>query len=360
MMTLDETIAKIRPVDRSQEGAIQSHLDNLTKPQGSLGQLETIAKRYVLASGQNWPSVGKKRVCVFAGDHGMVEAGFTFSEQVVTSQIVRNMLAGGAGINVFSRHVGVDVECVDVGIAGDMSDAEGLLDRKVAWGTKNIAKGPAMTEAECEAAVCVGIERAEVAAADGITMVATGEMGIGNTTPSSALLAALLPCSVPKATGPGAGFKNSDGLRAKIALIEQALDVNRAALNDPLSALTAVGGLEIAALTGLCLGAAAHQIPIVVDGIISSAAALVACRICPDVVDYMFLAHQSADPGHAYFVEGLGLQPILKLDMRLGEGTGSVLAMHIIDAAIKMYTEMATFTDAKVTNPEVNDRCYAD
>jgi nicotinate-nucleotide--dimethylbenzimidazole phosphoribosyltransferase len=357
-MTIDETIAKIRPVDRSQEAAIQSHLDNLTKPQGSLGQLETIAKRYVLASGQSWPSVGKKRVCVFAGDHGMVEAGFTFSEQVVTGQIVRNMLAGGAGINVFSRHVGVDVECIDVGIAGDMSDAEGLLDRKVAWGTKNIANGPAMTMAECEAAVRVGIERAEVAAADGITMVATGEMGIGNTTPSSALLAALLPCSVPEATGPGAGFKDGDGLRAKIALIEQALEVNKDALADPLTALASVGGLEIAALTGLCLGAAAYQIPIVVDGIISSAAALVACRMCPAVADYMFLAHQSADPGHAYFVKGLGLEPILKLDMRLGEGTGSVLAMHLIDAAIKMYTEMASFTAAKVTNPEVNARCY--
>ncbi|WPJ94611.1 nicotinate-nucleotide--dimethylbenzimidazole phosphoribosyltransferase [Coraliomargarita algicola] len=357
-MTLEETIARIRPVDRSQEASIQSHIDNLTKPQGSLGQLENIAKRYVLASGQGWPSVGKKRVCVFAGDHGMVEAGFTFSEQVVTGQIVRNMLAGGAGINVFSRHVGVEVECIDVGIAADMSDAEGLLDRKVAWGTQNIGKGPAMTMAECEAAVGVGIERAQVAAAEGVTMVATGEMGIGNTTPSSALLAALLPCSVPEATGPGAGFKNADGLRAKIALIEQALEVNRAALDHPLTALAAVGGLEIAALTGLCLGAAEHKMPIVVDGIISSAAALVACRLCPEVADYMFLAHQSADPGHAYFVKGLGLQPILQLDLRLGEGTGSVLAMHLIDAAIKMYTEMASFTAAKVTNPEVNARCY--
>ncbi len=357
-MTIDETIAKIRPVDRSKEAAIQLHLDNLTKPQGSLGQLETIAKRYILAAGSAWPRVGKKRVCVFAGDHGMVEAGFTFSEQVVTGQIVRNMLAGGAGINVFSRHVGVDVECIDVGIAADMSDAHGLLDRKVAWGTKNMAHGPAMTRAECEAAVQVGIERAEVAAADGICMVATGEMGIGNTTPSSALLAALLPCPVADATGPGAGFKNADGLRMKIALIEQALEVNQEALADPFETLAAVGGLEIAALTGLCLGAAAHQIPIVVDGIISSAAALVACRMCPAVADYLFLAHQSADPGHAFFVEGLGLHPILKLDLRLGEGTGAVLAMHIIDASIKMYTEMASFTAAKVTNPEVNARCY--
>jgi len=355
---IQETIQRIQPVDRSREQAIQAHLDDLTKPQGSLGMLEDIAKRYVLATGEDWPLVGKKRVCVFAGDHGVVEEGITFSGSEVTAQVVRSMLAGGAGINVFSRHVGVEVEIIDVGVDGDLSDAEGLIHRKVARGTRNLSRGPAMTLAECEAAVQVGIERAELAAKDGISMLATGEMGIGNTTPSSALLAALLPCPVADVTGPGAGFKSEDAFMAKIGLIEKALRVNRAALDDPLQALAAVGGLEIASMCGLCLGAAANKIPVVVDGFISSAAALVAYRLCPEAADYMFFSHRSAEPGHDIFVSKLGIQPILQLGLRLGEGTGAVLAMNLIDASLRMYTEMATFSSASITNPPGNQRCF--
>jgi len=355
---MEKTLDKIRFVDRTRVPEIKAHLDDLTKPQGSLGALEKMALRYVLASGELNPKVGAKRVCVFAGDHGLVEEGLTFSGQEVTAQVVRNMLSGGAGINVFSRHVGVDVEIVDVGVATDLSDADGLIDRKLQWGTQNIRKKPAMSRETCLQAIQVGIERAEKAASDGIRLLATGEMGIGNTTPSSALMAALLPCAVSEVTGPGAGFHEPGLLAEKVKLIEDALALHADQLSDSIAALAAVGGLEIAAMCGLCLGGAAHRVPVVVDGFIASAAALVACRIAPAVADYLFLSHESAEPGHAVFAREMGLDPILHLGLRLGEGTGAVLAMTLIDASIRMYSEMATFSSARIANPPLNQRCF--
>ena len=355
---LQHTIDRIQPIDQGRTASIQHHLDDLLKPQGSLGKLETIAMRYILARGEDAPKVGKKRICVFAGDHGVVQEGHTFSAMKITEQVLRGMLAGSAGINVFCRHVGAEHEFIDVGVRADMSDAEGLLHRKVALGTRNITQGPAMTREECIRALEVGIERARQAADDGVVLLAAGEMGIGNTTPSSALLAALLPCSVSDVTGPGAGLKSNEALKSKVEIIEEALRVNRDTLDDPLSALCAVGGLEIAAMCGLYLGGAAYRIPVVIDGFIASAAALVAFRMCPNVADYMFFSHRSAEPGHDVFIRELQVQPLLELDMRLGEGTGAALAMSIIDAAIKMYTEMATFSGVGINHSAGDQRCF--
>ncbi|CAA6691592.1 MULTISPECIES: nicotinate-nucleotide--dimethylbenzimidazole phosphoribosyltransferase [unclassified Lentimonas] len=355
---ITQTLEKIQSIDRSQIGAIQHHLDDLLKPQGSLGRLEDIAMRYVLASGRHSPKVGKKRVCVFAADHGVVEEGHTFSGKEVTAQVLQGMLRGGAGINVLSRHVDAESEFIDVGVWTDLSAEPDLLHRKIAQGTRNMTQGAAMSAAECEQALCVGIERANQAADDGVVLLAAGEMGIGNTTPSSALLAALLPCPVQDVTGPGAGLKSDAALKSKIDIIERSLAANQAALQDPFSALCAVGGLEIAAMCGLYLGAAARRVPVVVDGFIASAAALVAVRMCPAAADYMFFSHRSAEPGHDRFMQELNTTPLLDLQMRLGEGTGAVLAMTIIDAAIKLYGEMATFSALNINHSSEDNRCF--
>ncbi|MGE9291490.1 MAG: nicotinate-nucleotide--dimethylbenzimidazole phosphoribosyltransferase [Puniceicoccales bacterium] len=354
---IQETLSQIEPADASREGAIQDHLDDLAKPRGSLGMLERLAKRYVLATGIERPSAEKKRICVFAGDHGIVEEGLTFTGAEFTPMVVANMLLGKSGVSIFSRHVGAELEVIDVGINADVSHLEGLIHRKVAPGTRNLAREPAMTLEQCQKAIAVGIERANKAADDGVQLLGTGEMGIGNTTPSSALLAALLPCSVREVTGPGAGLKSEEALDHKIAIIEQALELHQEAIPDPLRTLATVGGFEIAALTGLCLGAAARKLPVVIDGFIASAAALVAFRLCKDVGDYLFYSHRSAEPGHDIFSREIGVEPILQLGMRLGEGTGAALAMNIIDASLKMYTEMSTFSSFHVENTN-HARCF--
>jgi len=257
-------------------------------------------------------------------------------------------LAGGAAVNVLARHAGVEVQVVDIGVETPLEDAEGLLKRKVRRGTANIVEGPAMTVEEVEQAIEVGIELALKAAAEGVTLIGTGDMGIGNTTPSSAIFAVLLPCDLKEITGRGSGI-DADTLAHKIAVIERAIVVNKVHLTDPVNALAAVGGLEIAGICGLVLGAASRRIPVVVDGFISSAGALVACRICPHVKDYLFFSHLSAEVGHAVFFKYFNARPILDLGMRLGEGTGAVLAIFVIEAAVKIYNEMATFDSAGVS-----------
>ncbi|MBC2602883.1 nicotinate-nucleotide--dimethylbenzimidazole phosphoribosyltransferase [Puniceicoccus vermicola] len=354
---IQETIAKIQPVDSTLAPAVQNHLDDLIKPRGSLGMLERLAKRFVLATGNPHPSAKKKRICVFAADHGVVDEGLTFTGSEFTPLIVGNMIEGKSGVSIFSQHVGSELEVVDVGINADVSGMKKLLQRKIALGTRNLAREPAMTSDECARAIAVGIERANAAADDGIQLLGTGEMGIGNTTPSSAILAALLPSSVREVTGPGAGLKNDEALEHKIEVIERALLLHQKALQDPFQTLAAVGGLEIAALTGLCLGAAARRLPVVIDGFIASAAALVAFRLSSSVADYLFYSHRSAEPGHDTFARELGVEPILQLGMRLGEGTGAALAMNIIEASLKMYTEMPTFSSFKVENTN-HARCF--
>ncbi|RLB37250.1 MAG: nicotinate-nucleotide--dimethylbenzimidazole phosphoribosyltransferase [Deltaproteobacteria bacterium] len=351
MSLLDKTIAEILPVDRGLEAESRAHLDNLTKPAGSLGYLEELAVRYCLATNTLKPRMGKKVIFTFAGDHGVAAEGVSAYPKEVTPQMVRNMLAEGAAVNVLARHAGAEVRVVDIGVDDPLKDAQGLLAKKIRPGTANIAEGPAMTLEEARNAVEVGIELSQEAAAEGAALIGTGEMGIANTTPSSAIFAALLPCEVRDVTGRGTGI-DDDTLTHKVAVIEQALAVNKDRLTDPLNTLAAVGGLEIAAICGLILGAASRRVPVAVDGFISSAGALVACRMCPLVQDYLFYSHLSAEAGHAKFFERLNVHPLLDFRMRLGEGTGAALAMLLIEAAVRIYNEMATFDSAGVSKKE--------
>lgn len=346
--TLDETLRSITPVDCGMEAAVRAHLDDLTKPPGSLGRLEQIALQYCLVQGTVKPTLGKKRICCFAGDHGVADEGVSAYPREVTPQMVRNMLAGGAAINVLSRHAGADLVVVDVGVADPLEGAPGLCRRKVRSGTDNIATGPAMSVDEASAALATGIELAAQAGREGVTLLGTGEMGIANTTPAAALLAAFLECPPDVIAGHGTGVDEVRFLH-KIAVIRRALDVNRARLGDPLGTLAALGGFEIAAICGLILGAAARRIPVVVDGFISSAGACAAVMLQPAVRDYLFFSHRSAERGHAEFFRRFGAEPILSLDLRLGEGTGAALAMPVIEGAVKVYNEMATFSAAGVS-----------
>jgi len=347
-MSFETTLASISKIDHGLEPAIRSRLDSLTKPPGSLGHLEDLAARYCLITGTPDPVPGRKRICTFAGDHGVVAEGISAFPGEVTRQMVRNMLSGGAAINVLSRYAGADLLVVDVGVNDPLEGAEGLISRKVRPGTDNIARGPAMSRDDAVQAMEAGIEMALQAHAEGVTLLGTGEMGIGNTTSSSALCAALLPYDAGALTGRGTGI-DDHALEHKERIIRQALEVNRDLCSDPLGALAALGGLEIAALCGLCLGGASCRIPVVVDGFISTAGALAACRLREEVKDYLYFSHCSGERGHRAVLQQLGVRPILDLDMRLGEGTGAALAMQIIEASIRLYLEMATFDRAQVS-----------
>lgn len=349
----EQTIRTIHPLDHTTEPKVQAHLDDLTKPQGSLGRLEELAMRYCLIQGTPQPKLGRKRICCFAGDHGVAAEGVSAYPKEVTPQMVANMLAGGAAINVLTRHVNAELVVVDMGVASPLENAPGLCRRKIRGGTDNIAVGPAMTRAEAEAAIAVGIELAEAAAGDGVTMLGTGDMGIANTTPATALLAAYLGCPVEDITGRGTGIDDQK-LAHKIEVIQRALAVNRARLSDPTETLAALGGFEIAGIAGLVLGAAANRLPVVVDGFISTSGAVAACALCPKARDYLIFSHLSLERGHRVIMQALGARPVLDLDMRLGEGTGAALAMSIIEAAVKIYNEMATFSGAGVSQKGQN------
>jgi nicotinate-nucleotide--dimethylbenzimidazole phosphoribosyltransferase len=339
---------EIPPVDASLAERVRAHLDDLTKPPGSLGRMEEVALSYCLARGTPRPSLERKRIVVFAADHGVVAEGVSAFPAEVTAQMVRNMLAGGAAINVLSRHVGAELRVVDVGVADPLEGARGLIRRKVRSGTRNFAREPAMLEDEVRGAVGAGLQEAHLAASDAVDLLAAGEMGIGNTTAAAALMAALLPCDPAGVVGRGTGVDDAT-LERKAAVVSGALRNHSKACATPLGALAAVGGLEIAAMCGLMLGAAQRRIPTVVDGFISSAAALVALRLHPEARDYLVFAHCSAEAGHRPFFGRLGVKPLLDLDMRLGEGTGAALAMSLVEAAVRLYNEMATFSGARVS-----------
>ena len=348
MNNLKKILEQITPIDTNLKSALRQHLDSLTKPPGSLGKLEDIAVRYCTITGTTEPKLGKKRIVVFACDHGVVSEGVSAYPQEVTPQMVMNILNGGAAVNVLARHVNAEVCVVDIGVIEPFERASGLIRKKIKKGTDNIASGPAMTVDEAVQAIEAGIEQAENAAQDGVNLIGTGEMGIGNTTPSSALFAALLPCPVEDVTGYGTGIDDAK-LAHKVDVIKRALDVNKEHITNTLDTLAALGGLEIAGICGLILGAAIHRIPIVVDGFISSAGALAACKMCETVRDYLFFSHCSAEAGHKTFFNYFGEEPIFDLGMRLGEGTGAALAFSVIEAAVKIYNEMATFSTAGVT-----------
>lgn len=345
-MRLEETIDNIKPSDKSIKQNIQAHLDDLTKPQGSLGRLEEIAMQYCLITQTAKPQPIKKKIFCFAGDHGVADEGVSAFPKEVTPQMVMNMLAGGAAINVLARHANADLAVIDMGVASSV-DIPGLIAHKIKNGTDNIAKGPAMSIEDATKAIEAGIALAETAADEGINLIGTGDMGIANTTPSTALYSAYLNIPVEDITGRGTGI-NDAALQHKIDIIKKALEVNKGLLTSPLNILAAVGGFEIAGICGLILGAASRNIPVVVDGFISTAAAVAAFQIKPEVRDYLFFSHMSQEKGHRVIMNNIGARPVLDLDLRLGEGTGAALAMTIIEASIKIYNEMATFSSAGV------------
>ncbi|PYI57508.1 nicotinate-nucleotide--dimethylbenzimidazole phosphoribosyltransferase [Paenibacillus flagellatus] len=344
---LEQTVGRIRALDEGAMRDAEHRLDRLTKPPGSLGRLEEIARQAAGVTGLLNPDLSRKAVVVMAGDHGVCAEGVSAFPAEVTPQMVLNFLNGGAAVNVLSRHVGADVVCVDIGVNADLSHPD-LVVRKVKYGTANMASGPAMTREEAVRAVEAGIEIVEGLAGDGYRMFATGEMGIGNTTPSAALVVALTGADVETAVGRGTGI-GDEALRRKRDVVRRALEANRPDAGDPIDALAKVGGLEIAGLVGVILGAAANRCPVVVDGFISSAAALVASRIAPLSKGYMVPSHLSHEQGHRLLLEHIGLKPILQMDMRLGEGTGAVMAFPIVEAAVKLMNEMATFESAGVS-----------
>ena len=351
MTLLEATLARIAPLDTDLLYQTQTRLDNKTKPPGSLGRLEEFARKVVAISGKPAPDLAKKVIFTFAGDHGVVEEGVSAFPKEVTPQMVLNILRGGAGVNVLARHASAEVQVVDVGVDFDFEGCPGLLHKKVARGTRNLAKGPAMTRDEALAALAVGIELADQCKRDGVGLVGTGEMGIGNTTPSSAIIAAIGGFSPEQVTHRGTGI-NDQALQVKIAAIQKGLEVNQPDPTDPLDLLTKVGGLEIAAIAGLILGCAANRIPVVVDGFISTAGALIASELHPQVREYLFAAHESVEVGHRFMLDRIGCRPILDLDLRLGEGTGGALAMQLIEAGVKILLEMATFEQAGVAGKQ--------
>jgi nicotinate-nucleotide--dimethylbenzimidazole phosphoribosyltransferase len=330
-------------------GKACARLDSLTKPQGSLGRLEEFAQKLVLQTGHEIPhQLAKKAIFTFAGDHGVVDEGVSLFPKEVTIQMVYNFLKGGAAINVLARHAGADEVVVDIGVDYDFEGEKDLLSRKVVNGTKNMRKGPAMTGEEAQKCIDTGIEIALEYAEKGYSMFGTGEMGIGNTTPSSAIAAVLTGTTVREVTGKGTGITD-ETLAHKIKVIEESIALNKPDPKDPIDVLAKIGGAEIGGIAGLILGAASKRIPVVIDGFISTAGALIAYSIEPAVKDYMFAAHNSVEKGHTIILEKMGLKPILNLGLRLGEGTGAAIGMFIIEAGLKIYREMATFDEAGVS-----------
>ncbi|HLA12874.1 MAG TPA: nicotinate-nucleotide--dimethylbenzimidazole phosphoribosyltransferase [Pyrinomonadaceae bacterium] len=340
---------RIAPVDQSWLKAARERQLTLTKPPGSLGRLEEIANRLAAIQRTVTPRITGKRIYVVAGDHGVTTEGVSAYPREVTAQMVDNFLRGGAAINVLGRADGIEVNVVDASVDADLTDREGLIHAKVARGTRNFAVGPAMTRSEAEACVVAGIELARAAAGDGIELLGIGEMGIGNTTAASAITAVLLHCDPATVTGRGTGIDDK-GLAHKIAVIRRALEINKPDGSDATDILAKVGGAEIGVMAGIVLGAAVNRLPIVADGFISTTAAALALTLQPQARDYLFNGHRSSERGHAALIDFIGESPLLDLSMRLGEGTGAALAMHVIEAAAKLLSEMATFADARVSN----------
>ena len=350
-LTLLETVCKgIAPVSPVHLVTARQRLDSLTKPLESLGKLENVAEKFAGIQEGRFPLRPEPAVMfTVAGDHGVVEEGIAAVPQTITAQMTHNFLAGGAGINALCRHGGIDLVVVDAGVKADLPESPMLVSRKIAYGTANFTKGPAMTEAQCLRALGLGIALARSAAVQGYNALGLGEMGIGNTTSSTALLCALLGFSPEVITGSGAGIPKR-GLAHKQEVIAEALAANRTAIQRGrvLPTLAALGGLEIATLAGLILGGAEQRLAVMVDGFISTAAFVAARAFCPIVGEYCFFSHESAESGHVRVLAALGQEPLLNLGMRLGEGTGAALGLSLLGASAAIYNDMATFVEARV------------
>ncbi len=368
--SFDDAMARVAPLDQKAAADAAVHHDRLTKPRGSLGRLESLAVQLAGISGTCPPGVPEPAaVAVFAGDHGVLAEGVSPWPQEVTAQMVANFCSGGAAINVLARHLGAEVVVVDVGVAAEVPGpaspaaavadpgastpaGTGLISAKVRRGTRNLMVEPAMTRDEAVQALDVGASVAGDLVAKGVRALVTGDMGIGNTTPSAALIAAFCGRSAGEVAGRGTGIGDAE-LQRKIAVIDAALTRARNdPASDPLSTLASLGGLEIAALAGFIVGGAAARVPVLIDGVIAAAAAVVAGSLAPGCVDYCVAGHRSTEPGSSIALEHLGLEPLLDLELRLGEGTGACLALGVLQAAAKVSAEMATFDSAGVTEKD--------
>jgi nicotinate-nucleotide--dimethylbenzimidazole phosphoribosyltransferase len=350
-MPLKNLISNIQPLDIEAMEVARARQNDLTKPRGSLGRLEEISIQLAGITAEPVPEIEHKVVIVMAGDHGVVADGVSAYPSEVTPQMVLNFLMGGAAINVLSRHTGARVVIVDMGVAVEMESHPDLIVKKVALGTENISQGPAMTHEQAMQAVESGADVVKDEINKGLDILAIGDMGIGNTTPSAAIAASLLGSSIEEIVGRGTGVDDA-GLQRKINAVKRALETNQPDAKDGLDVLAKVGGFEIAGLVGAILTAASHRKPVVIDGFISTAAAMIAVNLAPQARDYLFSAHRSQELGHQLMLEWLGFEPLLDLQMRLGEGTGAVLAISIIEAASKILSEMATFSEAGVSDKE--------
>ncbi len=345
---LSDTIQMIKPLDAKAMAAAQARQDTLTKPQGSLGRLEALSVQLAGIQGKPIPQIRHKAIITMAGDHGVVAEGVSAYPQQVTPQMVYNFLGGGAGINVVARQIGARIIVVDMGVAAELKAHPQLLSRKVASGTRNMTLGAAMTEEEAIKAIETGIEIVSAEVAKGLDIVGTGDMGIGNTTASSAICAVMTGRSVAEVTGRGTGV-NDKQLRHKIAVINRALAVNQPDPRQPLTVLAKVGGFEIGGLVGVMLAAAAQRLPVVIEGFVAGGGALLAIALAPRLKDFVIPAHVSAEAGHRWLLQHLGLEPLLDLGMRLGEGTGAALGIFLSETAARVLAEMSTFTEAGVS-----------
>ena len=358
MTSLAALASRIDPLDERAMAEASARLDRLTKPPGSLGRLEELARQLAGITGRPSPQMGHPAAVVFAADHGVARHAVSAYPSDVTAQMVANIVAGGAAINAISRLVGARVVVVDVGVAGPIPpspiDASRpgaeLIDARIARGTRDMTIGPAMTQREALAAVEVGLATTARLIEDGVDLIAVGEMGIGNTTAASAVTALLTHRPPADVTGPGTGLDEA-AVRNKVGVIEAALARNNPDPTDPIAVLKAVGGLEIAALVGAMLAAAGARVPVILDGFITGSAALVATQIAPRLTPRLIASHRSMEPGHRVILDHLGLDPLFELQMRLGEGTGAALAVPILRAATAILAEMATFEGAGVSGP---------
>jgi nicotinate-nucleotide--dimethylbenzimidazole phosphoribosyltransferase len=352
-MLFENTLAKISSEDKDIVKAVQARLDSLTKPLGSLGRLEDIVKQVAAITGKIRPRVDKKAIIIMCADNGVVEEGVSSCPKHVTASVTENFTRGITGVCVLSAHAGAEIVVVDIGVDAKLN-AKGIVDKKIRRGTDNIAKGPAMSRAEAIKAIETGIEIVFELSDKGYNMFGTGEMGIGNTTTSSAMACVLTNKPLKEVVGRGSGLSN-EAYANKINIIAKAIEINKADPNDPLDVLSKLGGFDIAGLVGCYIGAAARRVPILIDGFIAAVAALVAVRLRPKIKEYLIASHGSAEPGSKAILEAIGIEPLLNLGMRLGEGSGAAVAFHIVDAAFEAYNKMGTFEDARIKQYEPLD-----
>jgi nicotinate-nucleotide--dimethylbenzimidazole phosphoribosyltransferase len=354
MGIIEETVTGIGRLDIEKMRLARSRQDRLIKPAGSLGRLEELSVLLAGIQRKAAPVIKDKVIITMAGDHGVTAEGVSLYPAVVTAQMVRSFLKGQAAINVLARTAGARVVVVDTGIASELTPQQGLISHKIGYGTRNMVKGPAMSREEASRAIATGIEVATSEKAKGMDIIGTGDMGIGNTTAAAAITAIMTGHPPDEVTGRGTGIDEVQR-RHKITIISRALACNSPDRRDPLGVLAGVGGFEIAGLAGVILAAAASRTPVVIDGFISGAAALIAVGLAPEVKNFLIAGHVSAEPGHKITLQHLGLKPLLDLELRLGEGTGAVLAFFLVEAAARILSEMPTFEEAGISEKIASD-----